>query len=178
MGYSCSREKSISKLAYEKEKAGNLSEAIYDYHRALNINSKYGFANKRLGFIFSESQFSVIPAIYHLEVAREEDPLDLEINLKLIDLTLFVQDFEKYSQYYKQIQAGLKPENILEIETIYGCLAGKNTSKKMAEKLNTLEFSKEIALYYRSLALCYDTAGEKEKAEQVVKQYRKVEKIQ
>ncbi len=172
MGIYCSREKSISNLAYEKEKAGNLSEALYDYKRALSINPEYGFANKRVGFILSESQLSVIPAIHHLEIAHEQDPLDLDISLKLMDLTLFILDFEKFSKLFKDIKPLLTQETSLELETIYSCLAVKNTSKKMAEKLDTLEISSQASLYYRSLSLCYEMAERRETAEEIVNRFK------
>jgi tetratricopeptide (TPR) repeat protein len=168
----CSREKSISNLAYEKEKAGNLSEALYNYKRALSINPEYGFANKRVGLLLSESQLSVIPAIHHLEIARKQEPLDLDISLKLMDLTLFILDFEKFSKIFKDTKPLLTPETSLELETIYSCLSVRKSSKKMAEKLDTLEISSQASLYYRSLSLCYEMAERRETAEAIVNRFK------
>jgi tetratricopeptide (TPR) repeat protein len=171
----CNREKSLSQEAFEKEIQGYNTEAILLYNQALSINPNYSFANSRLGYLLSESQLSIIPAIYHLEKAKIELHDDIKISLKLVDLRLFLSDFDKVRRIQKEISPNISLEASELILTITDCLSATqlNEKKKLIEKIDAMEFPTETSLFYRSLALCYETSGESVKAEEIVENYRK-----
>ncbi|MCB1140670.1 MAG: hypothetical protein H7A24_08055 [Leptospiraceae bacterium] len=171
----CNREKAIAQLAFEKEVQGYYTEAIYHYNQALKINPNYSFANARLGFLLSESQLSIIPAIHHLEKARSDSQDDTKISLKLIDLTLFILDFENGRRLQKEIANKISPETSELITKIAECLEASTPKDKhkLMDEIDSMEFPPDTNMIYRSLALCYENGGESVKAEEIVTNYRR-----
>jgi tetratricopeptide (TPR) repeat protein len=169
---SCSREKSISEAAFKSERMGRLTEAVYGYKRALDINSEYGFANKRLGFILSESQDSLIPAIFYLEKARKTDMEDKEVGLKLIDLTLFLRDYPKAEKLRKEM-IGKTTTGFPEYVTILSsCIRGDRDRKKIILQMEAISEMEEYKFIYRSISICYELANMHDKAIGIVTKYR------
>jgi tetratricopeptide (TPR) repeat protein len=171
----CTREKELSRLGFEKEQKGSIAEAIYDYQRALDSNPNYGFANKRMGFLLSESQFSIIPAISHLENALQSDPEDIEILIKLIDLYSMIGNYTKAKSLLIKKGEKIPAESMLFLESTRKCLESETPKEKekAIEKLDTLDVPPDAHLYYRSVALCYEKGGRTASAENFVTQYRR-----
>lgn len=168
----CSREKQISQDAYKKEQAGKKSEALYDYTRALEINPNYAFANKRVGFILSESPESQDVAIHHLEVAKKESESDIEIDLKLFDSYLLNAEFTKLKKLKGELSISLDLQTFQLLDDIYNCILKKEEAKNTAKKI---QFSTDVPyakLFYRSWAACYEFAEFPERAEEIKNRYR------
>lgn len=153
--------------------AGNKMEAMYDYFRALEINPKYALANKRMGFLLSTSQNSTVAAIRHLEIAYEQDPEDLETLLKLLDLLLFIQDFERYKEIMEKDGLRIPQEIKIFLENARNCLQNKENKKPFIDKLITLSPPENTYLFYRCVALCYEKGGYSDLAEKFIQQYKK-----
>ena len=173
---SCNRDQTYVEQGLEKEKKGNHAEALHYYNQAYKINPENKFANERLGFLLSESQFSIIPAIFHLEKAREKDLNNEIVTLKLIDLTLFISDFTKGKRLQKELSTQLIDSDNLFINRITECLETLNLveKKKILALLDTGVFPENTKYLYRSLALCYENNGESLKAEELAAKYRKL----
>jgi tetratricopeptide (TPR) repeat protein len=173
---SCNRDQTYVEQGLDKEKKGNYAEALHYYNQAFKINPENKFANERLGFLLSESQFSIIPAIFHLEKAREKDQNNEMVTLKLIDLTLFISDFTKGKRLQKELSTQLEDADNLFITRITECLETLNVSdkKKTFTLLDTGVFPENTKYVYRSLALCYENNGESLKAEELAAKYRKL----
>jgi tetratricopeptide (TPR) repeat protein len=176
---SCNRDQTYVEQGLEREKKGNYAEALHYYNQAYKINPENKFANERLGFLLSESQFSIIPAIFHLEKAREKDQNNEMVTLKLIDLTLFISDFTKGKRLQKEISTQIGEEDSLFINRITECLETLNPpdKKKIFILLDTGVFPENSKFVYRSLALCYENNGESLKAEELAAKYRKLMNI-
>ena len=166
--FSCNRDKAFVEKGVEKEKIGKKAEALHLYTQAYKINPENSEANERLGFLLSESQFSTIPAIYHLENARNIDTENLKIALKLIDLTLFIGDFNKSKRIQREVLPSVNEAIYSYIVNITTCLEMKEIKdkKKITESLNP-DFPKEIFFLSRSLSLCYETSGNYTAAEMI-----------
>ena len=173
---SCNRVQTYVEQGLDKEKKGNYAEALHYYNQAYKINPENKFANERLGFLLSESQFSIIPAIFHLEKAREKDQNNEMVTLKLIDLTLFISDFTKGKRLQKELSTQLEDADNLFITRITDCLETLNITdkKKTFTLLDTGVFPENTKYVYRSLALCYENNGESLKAEELAAKYRKL----
>jgi tetratricopeptide (TPR) repeat protein len=173
---SCNRDQTYVEQGLDKEKKGNYAEALHYYNQAYKINPENKFANERLGFLLSESQFSIIPAIFHLEKAREKDQNNEMVTLKLIDLTLFISDFTKGKRLQKELSTQLEDADNLFITRITDCLETLNITdkKKTFTLLDTGVFPENTKYVYRSLALCYENNGESLKAEELAAKYRKL----
>jgi tetratricopeptide (TPR) repeat protein len=173
---SCNRDQTYVEQGLDKEKKGNYAEALHYYNQAYKINPENKFANERLGFLLSESQFSIIPAIFHLEKAREKDQNNEMVTLKLIDLTLFISDFTKGKRLQKELSTQLEDADNLFITRITECLETLNVTekKKTFTLLDTGVFPENTKFVYRSLALCYENNGESLKAEELAAKYRKL----
>jgi tetratricopeptide (TPR) repeat protein len=173
---SCNRDQTYVEQGLDKEKKGNYAEALHYYNQAYKINPENKFANERLGFLLSESQFSIIPAIFHLEKAREKDQNNEMVTLKLIDLTLFISDFTKGKRLQKELSTQLEDADNLFITRITECLETLNVTdkKKTFTLLDTGVFPENTKYVYRSLALCYENNGESLKAEELAAKYRKL----
>lgn len=169
----CSREKKITERGYQKEMAGDKIEAMYEYLRALEINPKYFLANKRMGFLLSVSQNSTVAAIRHLEIAYEQNPEDLETIVKLLDLVLFIQDFERYKEIMDKEGAKIPQEIKIFLENAKNCLQNKENKKPFIDKLITLSPPENTYLFYRCVALCYEKGGYSNLAEEFIQQHRK-----
>lgn len=173
--FSCNRDQTYVERGVEKEKQGNIAEALHSYNQAFKINPDNKVANERIGFLLSESQFSIIPAIYHLENARSQDPISTQIPLKLIDLTLFVSDFPKAKRIQKEISSQI-PKEMNELLSLVTVCLEINIPK---EKAKTIEILSQYPLpedthwIYRSLALCYETGGDSLKAEEIASKFKK-----
>lgn len=169
----CSPEKAISEKAYELEKKGLFAEAVYEYSRALDSNPEYGFANRRMGFILSESYKSMIPAIRHLEAARNTYQNDTELNLKLFDLTLFAEDYQKAEKLKKELSLSLSRESNDYIQQIFECRRnGDSQKKKLVSFFSGVPEPAEIKLIYRSAYLCMKKLEWKEKAAELSERFR------
>ncbi len=173
--FSCNRDQTYVEVGIEKEKQGSTAEALHSYTQAFKINPDNKLANERIGFLLSESQFSVIPAIYHLENARLKDAENTQIPLKLIDLTLFISDFTKSKRIQKEISILISKEMNDLILLITDCLETENPKDrtKSIDLLSQLKLPEDSHLVYRSLALCYEMGGDSLKAEEIVSTYRK-----
>lgn len=170
----CSKEKEFTKKGYEKEQKGSYAEAFYDYQRALQENPNYGPANKRMGFLLSESQLSVVPAIVYLEKALKEDPQDLEVVLKLVDLSLVISDISRVNKLFSEYSSNIPQESLLFLETVKACLETEpESSQKILQKLKTLDVPENVKFYYRSVVICYQKNGLSDLAEDFVKKYRR-----
>jgi len=170
----CSKEKEFTKKGYEKEQKGSYAEAFYDYQRALQENPNYGPANKRMGFLLSESQLSVVPAIVYLEKALKEDPQDLEVVLKLVDLSLVISDISRVNKLLSEYSSNIPQESLLFLETVKACLETEpESSQKILQKLKTLDVPENVKFYYRSVVICYQKNGLSDLAEDFVKKYRR-----
>ncbi len=168
----CSREKQISQEAYKKEQAGKKAEALYEYTRALEINPDYAFANKRVGFILSESPESQDVAIHHLEIARKESETDMEVTMKLFDSYLLNGEFAKLKKLRGELSVGLDLQTFQLLDDIYNCMLKKDEAKNTAKKIQ-ISFEAQYAnLFYRSWAACYEIAEMPEKAEEIKSKYR------
>jgi len=176
---SCNRDQTYVEQGLEREKKGNYAEALHYYNQAYKINPENKFANERLGFLLSESQFSIIPAIFHLEKAREKDSNNEIVTLKLIDLTLFISDFTKGKRLQKEISTQLGEDDNLLINRITECLENVNLvdKKKIFTLLDAGVFPENSKYIYRSLALCYENNNESLKAEEIAAKYRKLMNI-
>ncbi len=175
--FSCNRDQTYIERGFEKEKQGNIAEALHSYNQAFKINPDNKVANERIGFLLSESQFSIIPAIYHLENARSQDPKSTQIPLKLIDLTLFISDFSKAKRIQKEISNQLPNEMNELLTLVTGCLETNQPKDKakIIEILSQFPLSEDTHWIYRSLALCYETGGDSLKAEEIASKYKKQE---
>ena len=131
----CSREKQISQEAYKKEQAGKKAEALYDYTRALEINPDYAFANKRIGFILSESPESQDVAIHHLEMAKRESENDMEVTMKLVDSYILNREFAKLKKLRGELTVGLDLQTFQLLDDIYNCMLKKDEAKNTAKKI-------------------------------------------
>lgn len=171
--FSCSREKKITEQGYQKELLGLHIEAMHDYLRALEINPRYHLANKRMGFLLSASQNSVLGAVQHLYTAYEENPEDLETLIKLLDLLLVIQDFEKYKEITEKNVDKIPQEVYIFLENAKKCLQDKENRKNFVEKIKTLTPPENTYLFYRCVTLCFEKAGLSEQAEDFTKRYRK-----
>ncbi len=169
----CSKEKKITERGYKKELAGNKMEAMYDYLLALESKPNYWLANKRMGFILSVSQNSIVPAIRHLETAHKENPDDLETLVKFLDLILFIQNFEKYEEIMEKSGSKIPLEIKIFLENAKNCLQKKENRKPFIDKIKTLSPPENSYLFYRCVALCYEKAGYSDLAEEFIKQNRK-----
>ncbi len=169
----CSPEKGISERAYELEKRGLFAEAVYEYSRALDSNPEYGFANRRMGFILSESYKSIVPAIRHLEAAKNTFQNDTELNLKLFDLTLFVEDYPKAEKLKKELQQSLSKESSDYIQQLFECRKNSDSQKKkLVSFFSGAAEPPEIKLIYRSVYLCMKNLEWKEKAAELSSRFR------
>ena len=173
--FSCNRDQTYVEVGIEKEKQGNTAEALHSYTQAFKINPDNKLANERIGFLLSESQFSVIPAIYHLENARLKDTGNIQIPLKLIDLTLFISDFTKSKRIQKEISISISKEMSDLILLITDCLETENPKDrtKSIDLLSQFKLPDDAYLVYRSLALCYEIGGDSLKAEEIASTNRK-----
>ncbi len=169
---SCSREKQISQEAYKKEQAGKKAEALYEYTRALEINPDYAFANKRVGFILSESPESQDVAIHHLEIARKESETDMEVTMKLFDSYLLNGEFAKLKKLRGELSVGLDLQTFQLLDDIYNCMLKKDEAKNTAKKIQISFEAQYASLFYRSWAACYEIAEMPEKAEEIKSKYR------
>jgi hypothetical protein len=171
--FSCNRDQTYVEVGIEKEKQGNTAEALHSYTQAFKINPDNKLANERIGFLLSESQFSVIPAIYHLENARLQDTESTQIPLKLIDLTLFISDFTKSKRIQKEISISKEMNDLILLIT--DCLETENPKErnKSIDLLSLFKLPEDAHLVYRSLALCYEIGGDSLKAEEIASTYRK-----
>ena len=148
---SCNRDQTYVEQGLDKEKKGNYAEALHYYNQAYKINPENKFANERLGFLLSESQFSIIPAIFHLEKAREKDQNNEMVTLKLIDLTLFISDFTKGKRLQKELSTQLEDADNLFITRITECL---ETLKSMLAIYSSLFCPKiDLQYYYTNVVL-------------------------
>lgn len=174
--YSCNRDQAFIEKGFEKESEGKIAEALHLYNQALKVNSTNTIANERMGFLLSESQFSIIPAMYHLELARNSDSENLKVGLKLVDLTLFVSDFSKSRRIQKEISLYLTNAENDTLSYVTHCLETKDEKerKKSFDVLSNTELSTNAKYIYRSLALCYELNGNSLKAEETVTYYRKI----
>jgi len=174
--YSCNRDQAYIEKGLEKESEGKIAEALHLYNQALKVNSTNSIANERMGFLLSESQFSIIPAMFHLEQARNSDSENLKVGLKLIDLTLFVSDFSKSRRIQKEISLYLTNSENDTLSYVTLCLETNDEKerKKSFDYLSSTELSINIKYIYRSLALCYELNGNSLKAEETVTYYRKL----
>ena len=171
--FSCNRDQTYVEVGIEKEKQGNTAEALHSYTQAFKINPDNKLANERIGFLLSESQFSVIPAIYHLENARLKDTGSIQIPLKLIDLTLFISDFTKSKRIQKEISISKEMNELILLIT--DCLETENPKDrtKSIDLLSQFKLPDDAYLVYRSLALCYEIGGDSLKAEEIASAHRK-----
>ena len=168
----CSREKQISQEAYKKEQAGKKAEALYDYTRALEVNPDYAFANKRVGFILSESPESQDVAIHHLEIARRESETDMEVTMKLFDSYVLNREFAKLKKLRGELTVGLDLQTFQLLDDIYNCMLKKDEAKNTAKKIQISFEAQYAKLFYRSWAACYEIAELPEKAEEIKSKYR------
>lgn len=168
----CSREKQISQEAYKKEQAGKKAEALYDYTRALEINPDYAFANKRIGFILSESPESQDVAIHHLEMAKRESENDMEVTMKLVDSYILNREFAKLKKLRGELTVGLDLQTFQLLDDIYNCMLKKDEAKNTAKKIQFSFEAQYAKLFYRSWAACYEIAEMPEKAEEIKSKYR------
>ena len=168
----CSREKQISQEAYKKEQAGKKAEALYDYTLALEINPEYAFANKRVGFILSESPESQDVAIHHLEIARKESETDMEVTMKLFDSYLLNGEFLKLKKLRGELSVGLDLQTFQLLDDIYNCILKKEEAKTIAKKIQISFEAQYAKLFYRSWAACYEFAELPEKSEEIKSKYR------
>lgn len=168
----CSREKQISQAAYKKEQAGQKAEALYDYTLALEINPDYAFANKRVGFILSESPESQDVAIHHLEIARRESETDMEVTMKLFDSYLLNGEFLKLKKLRGELSVGLDLQTFQLLDDIYNCILRKEDAKIIAKKIQISFEAQYAKLFYRSWAACYEFAELPEKSEEIKSKYR------
>ncbi|MBK8397777.1 MAG: hypothetical protein IPL26_21390 [Leptospiraceae bacterium] len=168
----CSREKQISQEAYKKEQAGKKSEALFDYTRALEINPEYGFANKRVGFILSESPESQDVAIHHLEIAKKESETDMEVTMKLFDSYILNREFVKLKNLRGELSVGLDLQTFQLLDDIYNCMLKKDEAKNTAKKIQISFEAQYAKFFYRSWAACYEIAELPEKAEEIKSKYR------
>lgn len=168
----CSREKQISQEAYKKEQAGKKAEALYDYTRALEINPDYAFANKRVGFILSESPESQDVAIHHLEIARRESDTDMEVTMKLFDSYILNREFTKLKKLRGELTVGLDIQTFQLLDDIYNCMLKKDEAKNTAKKMQISFEAQYAKLFYRSWAACYEIAELPDKAEEIKSKYR------
>ncbi len=173
---SCNRDQTYVEQGLDSEKKGNFAEAFHYYNQAYKINPDNKFANERLGLLLSESQFSTIPAIFHLEKARENNQNNEIITLKLIDLTLFISDFSKGKRLQKEISTQLGELDNVFLIRITDCLESVNSKdkKKNIDLIESNTFPEITKYLYRSLALCYESNGESLKAEELAAKYRKM----
>lgn len=168
----CSREKRISQEAYKKEQAGQKAEALYDYTRALEINPDYAFANKRVGFILSESPESQDVAIHHLEIAKRESETDMEVTMKLFDSYVLNSEFAKLKKLRGELSVGLDLQTFQLLDDIYNCMLKKDEAKNTAKKIQISFEAQYAKLFYRSWAACYEIADLPDKAEEIKSKYR------
>lgn len=168
----CSREKQISQDAYKKEQSGKKSEALYDYTRALEINPNYAFANKRVGFILSESPESQDVAIQHLEIAHQETESDMEVTIKLFDSYVLNGEFDKLKNLRGDLIVGLDLQTFQLLDDIYSCMLKKDLAKNTAKKIQISFEAQYAKLFYRSWAACYEVAEQLEMAEEIKNKYR------
>lgn len=173
---SCNRDQAFIEKGLEKEREGKIAEALHLYTQALKVNSSNPIANERLGFLLSESQFSVIPAMYHLELARNSNSDNLKVGMKLVDLTLFVSDFSKSRRIQKELSIYLSDLENDTLTNLTLCLETKDEKErnKALNFLGTSDLSYNTKYFYRSLALCYESSGNTLKAEEIVTLYRKI----
>lgn len=173
--FSCNRDKAYIEKGLEKELEGKTSEALHLYSQAYKVNPYNPITNEKLGFLLSESQFSIIPAIYHLEITLGKEPENLKVALKLIDLTLFIADYSKSKRIQKEIAYLLDDNEITLLSLVTGCLESTNPKDKKGylDKIEEKMPTSNIKYFYRSLSLCYESNGASVKAEEIATSYRK-----
>lgn len=168
----CSREVPISEEAHKKEKQGEKSEALYHYSRALEINPNYSFANKRVGFLLSESPESQAAAIFHLETARRESANDIEISLKLFDVYLLNGEMDRVQKLRGELTTGLDITTFQLIDDIYNCFRKKDDAKNIVKKFISLPEIEYGYLFYRSWGACFEFGGYPDKSKEVFLKYK------
>ncbi|MDX1957151.1 MAG: tetratricopeptide repeat protein [Leptospiraceae bacterium] len=158
---SCTREDKLTSIGIELEKQGRLTEALFYYEKALAKNPDYGIANKRKGFILSNSEKSSIPAIFHLEKALKEENSSIPIKIKIIDLLLFDGNYSMIEKYTKDLS---QRKDLLELVMITkNCLEKEKDRKKAISELESKQEVDEIKYLYRSISLCFSLGGEETK---------------
>lgn len=168
----CNRELEISQKAYTKESKGLKSEALFEYSRALQLNSEYGFAHKRIGFILSESPESIGISIFHMEKARNEMPNDIELILRLFDAYSLTMQHDKFFKLLKESQLLLDETTYSNLENLHSCITKKEDAKNLMKKFSSLNELKLGQYYYRSMSSCLEILELSSKAYEITNKYK------
>ncbi|MEM7181913.1 MAG: hypothetical protein AAF518_13435 [Spirochaetota bacterium] len=166
----CSGEESLGQQGIAKEKQGKIQEAVHFYKLALQENSRYGFAHKRLGILYSAGIDSLELSLYHLKLAKKWGSADREVYLKLFDIYLILQEHMKIgplkndatkTKLFKQKEFNY----ITELDT---CIAKsgkryKDIKKLFAQKLPSISYN-----LLRSQAACLQGQGYDKQAKQIL----------
>lgn len=159
------KRKALEKNALELEKEGKKEEAFYYYTRILKINDSSFSANKKLGFILSESIDSLQVAISYLEKARHENSDDKEILAKLFDLYLILGETEKVKKMLYDARKSLSQDEATMITELMDCISepGSKNAKQMKvfmEEKENLYFK----IFPRPYLLCLQSQNLSDKA--------------
>lgn len=122
--FNCTDEKILIDQAYQKEKLGRKTEALYDYSVILKKNPSSPIANKRIGFLLADSTSSVGVAIFHLEKAKKFLREDKELQLKLLDLYLIVDELKSTEEMLEELRDGSDRETLEFLENLILCHKG------------------------------------------------------
>ncbi len=133
--FNCTDEKILIDKALEKEKSGKKTEALYDYSVILRKNPSSPMANKRSGFLLAGSQSSFGVAIFHLEKAKNFLREDKELQVKLLDLYLIVDELKSAEEMLEELRDGSDRETLEFMENLISCHKGNLKSKDFSAKL-------------------------------------------
>ncbi|MCB1190056.1 MAG: hypothetical protein H7A23_12450 [Leptospiraceae bacterium] len=169
----CSKDNKICEEAYKDELAGNKSKALYLYSTVLKGNPKHGFANRRTGFLLSESSDSIYVAIYHLEMAKKENPDDLEVATKLIDDYVLAGQLEKMRKMLNLEGEKFPPETLRFLENLYLCITDRKISNDSTVIKSILSYNNPNTenIIYRSKAKCLKRVGLDKEADNLQEKY-------
>lgn len=170
---SCSEEEKLSQEAFKEEKKGNESKALFLYSKALKINPDYEFANRRTGYILSESMDSIYVAIYHLEKAYKKQPSNIELGTKLIDTYLLVGQLEKTRKMLNEKGENFPSKTLKFLENMYRCMVKNKISIEDSLVKSILAFNnpKNEFLIHKSKAKCLRKVGLEKEADSLFQKY-------
>ncbi len=160
----CTDEKILAEKASEKEKSGKKTEALYDYSLVLKKNPNSPVANKRTGFLLAESPLSFGVAIFHLEKAKKYLPEDREVNLKLFDLYLIVDELKRAEEILDELRETIDTDTSLFLGNLVLCHKGEIRAKEFPAKFKNSISLGELSQMH-SFISCRQKLGIKSESE-------------
>ncbi|NUM42173.1 MAG: hypothetical protein HUU45_11155 [Leptospiraceae bacterium] len=161
----CTDEKILTEKAFEKEKIGKKTEALYEYSLILKKYPNSPFVHKRLGILLAETPLSFGVAIYHLKIAKKTLLEDNEIKLKLFDLYLIVDEWKRAVEILDELRETIDEDTSVFLENLILCQKGDLKSKEFPTKFKTQNLPKDLSNTMNSFKLCKEKLGIKSVSE-------------